>query len=225
MDLNQKRVLVVGGSGVLGGEIVKLLASRGAQVLATARTAGTAANIPAQAHLRLLVDLGDSASIRVLTDYLNANEPVDGIIIAAGRVGFGVAAETSIEDVEKLTQVNFVGPAQLLTALAPILRGREDAFLAAITGVVAEKSFPGMSAYCASKSALSAWLASVAMEWRRDKIRVIDLRPGHTETGLATRPMFGNAPQMPTGMSPEHVANAIVEAIESGATVVSSSEF
>ena len=225
MDLNQKRVLVVGGSGVLGGEIVKLLASRGAQVLATARTAETAANIPAQAHLRLLVDLGDSASIRVLTDYLNANEPVDGIIIAAGRVGFGVAAETSIEDIEKLTQVNFVGPAQLLTALAPSLRGREDAFLAAITGVVAEKSFPGMSAYCASKSALSAWLASVAVEWRRDKIRVIDLRPGHTETGLATRPMFGNAPQMPTGMSPEHVANAIVAAIESGATVVSSSEF
>ncbi len=225
MDLNEKCILVVGGSGVLGGELVKILSTKGARVLATARTAETAQHIPDQAQLKLLVDLGDSASIRVLTDYLSANEPIDGIILAAGRVGFGVAAETSEGDVSTLTQVNFLGQAQLLTALTQSLKGREDAFVAAITGVVAEKSFPGMSAYSASKSALSAWLGSVAMEWRRDKIRVMDLRPGHTETGLATRPLFGNAPQMPTGMSPEHVAQAIVSAIESGATVVSSAEF
>jgi cyclic-di-GMP-binding biofilm dispersal mediator protein len=82
-----------------------------------------------------------------------------------------------------------------------------------------------MSAYCASKSALSAWLGSVAFELRRDKIRVIDARPGHTETGLATRPLFGAAPQMPEGMTAEHVAGVIVAAIESGAATVASTDF
>ena len=60
-------------------------------------------------------------------------------------------------------QLNHLGPTQLINELAPALAGREDAFVAAITGVVAEKSFPGMSAYCASKSALSSWLAAVAV--------------------------------------------------------------
>jgi cyclic-di-GMP-binding biofilm dispersal mediator protein len=136
-----------------------------------------------------------------------------------------MAADTTAQQRADLTQVNFAGPAQLITDLAPSLRGREDAFIAAITGVVAEKSFPGMSAYCASKSALSAWLGSLAFELRRDKIKVIDARPGHTETGLATRPLFGEAPQMPAGMTAEHVAGVIVAAIESGATTVTSTDF
>ncbi len=225
MDLNSKRILVVGGSGVLGGEIAKILSSKGAQVLATASSADSAARIPVEAHLRLLVDLSDRASIRVLTDYLEAHEQLDGVIVAAGRVGFGAATETPVEQASALSQVNYLGPMQLLTALAPSIKGREDAFVAAITGVVAEKSFPGMSAYCASKSALSSWLGSVATEWRRDKIRVIDARPGHTETGLATRPLFGTAPQMPAGMTPQHVAEVIVAAIESGATSVASTDF
>jgi cyclic-di-GMP-binding biofilm dispersal mediator protein len=173
----------------------------------------------------LVVDLGSSESIKVLTDYLNANEQLDGIVVAAGRVGFGMAADTSAQQVASLTQVNFGGPAQLITELLPALRGREDAFIAAITGVVAEKSFPGMSAYCASKSAFSAWLGSLAFELRRDKIKVIDARPGHTETGLATRPMFGAAPQMPQGMTAEHVAGVVVAAISAGTTVLASTDF
>ena len=136
-----------------------------------------------------------------------------------------MAAETTSQQVATLTQVNFGGPTQLITELLPALRGREDAFIAAITGVVAEKSFPGMSAYCASKSAFSAWLGSLAFELRRDKIKVIDARPGHTETGLATRPLFGAAPQMPEGMTAEHVASVVVAAIAAGTTVVASTDF
>ena len=160
-----------------------------------------------------------------LTDDPLANEQSDGIVVAAGRVGFGMAADTTLQQVAALTQVNFGGPAQLITELVPALRGREDAFIAAITGVVAEKSFPGMSAYCASKSAFSAWLGSLAFELRRDKIKVIDARPGHTETGLATRPLFGAAPQMPQGMTAEHVVGVVVAAIAAGTTVVTSTDF
>ena len=82
-----------------------------------------------------------------------------------------------------------------------------------------------MAAYCASKSALSAWLGALALEIRRDKITVVDARPGHTETGLATRPLFGAAPQMPEGMTPAQVAARLISGIEAGEKVISSSEF
>lgn len=225
MELEQKRILVVGASGVLGAEISRLLVSEGAFVMGTASSADSAQRIPEVVGLRLLVDLASSQNVRVLTDYLKQNETIDGIIVAAGRVGFGMAADTPSDQAQTLMQLNHLGPAQLINELAPALAGREDAFVAAITGVVAEKSFAGMSAYCASKSALSSWLAAVSGEWRRNRVRVIDLRPGHTETGLATRPLFGSAPTMPPGMTPQHVAKVIVEAIKSGASSVASSEF
>jgi cyclic-di-GMP-binding biofilm dispersal mediator protein len=122
-------------------------------------------------------------------------------------------------------QINFHGPSQLVTELLPALKGKDEAFVAAITGVVAEKTFAGMAVYCASKSALAAWLGALAIEIRRDKITVVDARPGHTETGLATRPLFGAAPQMPEGMTPAQVAARIISGIEASEKVISSSEF
>lgn len=225
MDLNGKNILVVGASGVLGAEISRLLAAAGARVLGTASSQDSAQRIPEQVAVRLLVDLADPASIGVLTNYLKSAEPIDGVVLAAGRVGFGLALDANPAQVEGLTQINFLGPAQLITELQPHLKNGAEPFVAAITGVVAEKSFPGMAAYCAGKKAISGWLDSVAAEWRKDGIRILEARPGHTETGLATRPMFGAAPAFPTGMTATHVAQKIVEGIASDAKLLASTDF
>jgi len=97
--------------------------------------------------------------------------------------------------------------------------------LAAITGVVAEKTFPGMGAYSASKSAMSAWLNSARVELRRAGVKVTEARPGHTETGLATRAIFGTAPQMPQGMEPAHVVQVLLAGISEGTPLLESSAF
>ena len=51
-------------------------------------------------------------------------------------------------------------------------------------------------------------------ELRGRKINVIDARPPHTETGLATRAVYGEAPKMKQGLEPEVVARRIVVAVE-----------
>jgi cyclic-di-GMP-binding biofilm dispersal mediator protein len=56
-------------------------------------------------------------------------------------------------------------------------------------------------------------------------VQVLDIRPPHTETGLATRPLAGTAPRMPQGLDPAAVALRIVEAIVNDETVVSSPAF
>jgi len=70
--------------------------------------------------------------------------------------------------------------------------------------------------YSAAKAALSAATLALGRELRRQNVLAVDVRPPHTETGLATRPIAGTAPHMPEGLSPASVATAIVEAIESG---------
>ena len=82
-----------------------------------------------------------------------------------------------------------------------------------------------MSAYTTSKTANSAFLSSIALEWRRDKIQITEARPGHTETGLATRALFGQAPAFPQGMTPEHVVEVILAGIESGTALLPSDAF
>ncbi len=47
------------------------------------------------------------------------------------------------------------------------------------------------------KSAVTAFDAAAARELRRSGIRLIDVRPPHTETGLAERPIAGTAPSLP----------------------------
>jgi cyclic-di-GMP-binding biofilm dispersal mediator protein len=51
------------------------------------------------------------------------------------------------------------------------------------------------------------------------------VRPPHTETGLATRPLAGTAPRLPEGLDPEVVAARVVAAIEAGEREVPAANF
>ena len=227
MNLTGSNVLVIGASGVLGGQIARELSARGATVLGTASTEASLAKVPEIVAAKFVVDLNDEMSFIPFFVEVAANGlPLDGIVVAAGRVGFGPINDTVAADAKELMQINHFGAAELIASLSTIMReNSENSFVLSITGVVAEKVFPGMSAYTTSKTAHSTWLKAFALEARRRKIRVIDARPGHTETGLATRPLFGTAPAFGAGMTPEHVAKVIVDGIESGATELPSESF
>ena len=227
MNLTGSNVLVIGASGVLGGQIAREISARGATVLGTASTEASLAKVPEIVAAKFVVDLNDEMSFIPFFVEVAANGlPLDGIVVAAGRVGFGPINDTVAADAKELMQINHFGAAELIASLSTIMReNSENSFVLSITGVVAEKVFPGMSAYTTSKTAHSTWLKAFALEARRRKIRVIDARPGHTETGLATRPLFGTAPAFGAGMTREHVAKVIVDGIESGATELPSESF
>jgi cyclic-di-GMP-binding biofilm dispersal mediator protein len=60
---------------------------------------------------------------------------------------------------------------------------------------------------------------------RARKITVLDARPPHTETGLATRAVFGNAPALKQGLAPSDVARRIVDAIENNESELTPAAF
>lgn len=229
-NLQSRNILVLGGSGVLGGLIVQTLASRGALVSATATTIDSAARIPTQASPRLLLDFAQPESIDVLATYLlESGAPIDGIVNATGLVGFGAISDLESGAFEKMIRVNTTGPIELVSRLHPALldsaaKGNEPFFLN-ISGVVAEQPMAGLAAYSASKAAMYAFNQAAGRELKKDGIRVIDARPGHTETGLAGRAIFGTAPMFPAGMDAAAVATRIVAAIESNERDLPASAF
>ena len=230
MELSHKTVLVIGANGALGSLIAKALTESGATVVGTARTNESASRLPASLAQSLLLDLEDRASVHTLASYLAERpELLDGIVNAAGLVGFGTAEVTSAADAHRLMTANHLAPAELISRVLPRLAesgaaGREP-MIVGITGIVSEQAFPGMTAYVASKTAHAAWLRALALEVRRSKVRVLDAHPGHTETGLAGRAVFGTAPAFPTGMTAEHVVDVIVSAIVADETTLASERF
>ena len=230
MELTGKRILVIGGSGVLGAEFCNQLMALGAEVLATARNVESSLRIPAAVQTRLLVDLQSQASIDTLGDYLSEQfDSIDVVINAAGLVGFGSWESTGAAPSQKLMQVNFLGPASIFAKLTQLLKASATAgtgtYIVNISGVVAEKTFPGMAAYTASKVAASSLMKSLTYDLRRDGIKTLDARPGHTETGLAGRAIVGAAPAFPTGMTAEHVVGRIIKGLQEDSTELASTDF
>jgi cyclic-di-GMP-binding biofilm dispersal mediator protein len=228
MSFQGRTIVVIGASGVLGSRIATELASLGANVIGTASSESSAGRIPDQVTSKKVVDLADSNSItNFANDVVDSHSSLDGVIVAAGVVGFGLIEETDPALASKMMEINFSGPAKLISKLFPALKNHtnEKAFVVGITGVVVEQTFPGMSIYSASKSALSNYLQSIEKEWRRYKIKTLEVRLGHTETGLATRPLFGAAPTMPTGHSADHAVSVILNYLNSDARVIASTDF
>jgi len=216
-ELSGRVVAVVGATGGLGREIVARLVDRGAVVVRANRSGGDDVDV--------VIDLRDSAAGDALVaTALRLHGRLDGVAVAAGIVAFGDLVDTDDVVMEELFLVNTLGPMWLAKRVAPALR-ESQGFFVAITGVVAESPMPGMAAYSASKAAAAAAMEAIRREFRRSKVRVIDARPPHTETGLATRPLAGTAPRMPAGLAPTDVAERIISAIELEEPIVVPGDF
>ena len=176
------------------------------------------------------VDVRKSASATTIVDAARrAYGGIDGIVNVAGAVAFGSVEDLSDEVLIDLFTLDTLAPIRLLRVALPSLResaaaGR-DPFVMHVSAIVAEQPMPGMAGYSAAKAALMAYDAAAARELRREGIRLIDARPPHTETGLATRPLAGQAPKMPQGLTPESVAQRLLDAIVSGEKDLASGAF
>ncbi|GAA4119147.1 hypothetical protein GCM10022415_18850 [Knoellia locipacati] len=217
---------VVGASGALGSLVARELDARGARLLLVGRDADRLAEVGLDGAATVVVGhLADAATGDLVEQRAREHlGGLDGVVNAAGAVAFGPLLETPDEVVEELFLTNVVGPLVLLRRLLPLLV-ESQGFVAQISAVVAERPLPGMVAYSASKAALSAVATALRTELRRSRVDVLDLRPPHTETGLATRPLSGTAPRLPAGHRPEDVARRIVDAIAAGEDDVPASAF
>ncbi len=225
MNLEGSVVLVVGASGGLGSRIAAHLRAAGATVVRTGRTAATISGDDA-----FLGDLRTpQGPASLVAAAVAAHGRLDGLVVAAGVVAFGPAAEVSDDTLDELFAVNALAPIRLIRAAVPHLldsagQGREP-FVLTLSGAVSEHPTAGLAAYSASKAALAAFVSAAGRELRRSRIRVVDARPGHTRTPLTSRALTGVAPSFGAGLDPDAVAARIVVALRDGERDLPSSAF
>ncbi|MBC7559731.1 MAG: SDR family oxidoreductase [Dermatophilaceae bacterium] len=206
---------VVGATGGLGWAISRELARRGARLVLTGRDPAAlrerSEELPGSASA--VLDLHDpDAGDRLVAAATAAFGRLDVLVNAAGIVAFGPLADTPDVVIEELFLTNVIGPLWLLRRCLPLLQASQGTVVH-LSAVVAEQPLPGMAAYSATKAALSAADAALARELRRAGIRVLDVRPPHTNTGLHERPLHGSVPRLAKGLDPEMVARTIADAL------------
>ncbi len=222
-ELSGARVAVVGATGALGSLVAAELERRGARLLLVGRDGERLAALGT--GVPVVADLGDATAGDVVVSAAREHlGGLDGVVNAAGVVAFGALLDTPDEVVEELFLTNVVGPLFLLRRVLPLLEESEG-FVLNLSAVVAERPLPGMAAYSASKAALSAVATALRTELRRSRVGIVDVRPPHTETGLADRPLSGTAPRLPEGLAAADVARRVVDGLAAGESDIAAADF
>lgn len=200
----------MGSTGGLGQALTERLAARDARVIGVGRRNSSDVRL----NQFVQADITRPDDRARIVDAVKG-DGIDVVILASGVVGFTQHDLLSPDDIDTMITTNLTAPLQLMALLSPLVRSGGN--VTVVSGAVVDMPTLGMSTYTATKAGLSGFASVLRREMRSRKISVLDVRPPHTETGLANHPLFGAAPTLPMGLAPSVVAEQILVAIESDA--------
>lgn len=192
-DVNDRSVLVLGGTRGIGYAIANRLAQRRAFVGITGRSAqavkATAESISKDHTRGYVLDVTDRAQIvDVIKRFDAERDGFDALVYSAGiSPTFTSGEKLDVADWDSVLSINLTGAFVAATAFArhAIERGRAGSivFIGSIAGSAGAAR---LTAYSASKAGLVGLAKSLALDWARHKIRVNVLAPGWVETDMTT---------------------------------------
>jgi NAD(P)-dependent dehydrogenase (short-subunit alcohol dehydrogenase family) len=201
-------VLVAGGTGALGGAVVRELADSGWDVTATW--------IVESERDRIESELGDRATLvrADLTDPDGAEAAVsevddlEAVVDLVGGFKSGAKVhEADPGDLERMLRLN-VTPAYLLARAAmPRMLERGGGAFVAVSARAALRPFPGAAAYVLSKAAVLAFVKALDAEYRAGGVRSNAILPSMIDTP-ANREATPDA-DFSKWVSPEQIARVI----------------
>jgi NADP-dependent 3-hydroxy acid dehydrogenase YdfG len=193
--------LIAQGARVAIGDIEESLAQRTAQELG----AGT---------VGLPLDVTDRASFASFLDEVESRlGPLDVLINNAGIMPIGSFREETDATAERLVDINIhgviIGSKLALDRFVPRGRGH----LVQIASIAGKMGFAGGATYCATKHAVVGLSESIRSELRSTNVDVSVVMPVVVNTELGS-----GLPQTRgfKALAPEDVAEAIVEALQTG---------
>ncbi len=209
-----RHVLVIGGSGGLGSEIVRQLLDGGAQVVVAGRTP------PVEERIRSFFQL-DATRANWAELYRNVEErtgtPLDAVIFVAGTSAYGKTALFPAERARSILELNFWALADAARTVAEHwAQARRPGTLVAVLSIAGRRAVPFEAFYSASKAAAARFLECLDLEYASRGIRFVAAFPGTLRTPFRRRAeWYGIEPgPAPEGGAPRDAARAILRLLE-----------
>eukprot|EP00741_Cyanophora_paradoxa_P021512 tig00021357_g20768.t1 len=208
-------------SSGLGEELARLLHKRGCTLSLSARRGDLLEALSKELQsssqssqpVRVFpLDVGDAERVFATAERVRSEGgAIDVLIVAAGINQRGLAtADVDAALAERVVRTNLLGAIFAAQAvLKPMLAAGRGAIVG-ISSLAGYRALPGASVYGASKSALSYFLETLAIECRGTGVLVSDVCPGFFESP-ATKDL-GNV--KPMEMAAEQAAQEVISAIE-----------
>lgn len=179
---------ITGASSGFGLALARYAIGRGYNVVATARSVAKLAALSALAPDRVLVQKLDVTVADDATTALKAAVArfgrIDVLINNAGYGTIGAVEETSEAEFRAQMDTNFFGVVSVTQAALPYLRAQKSGAIVNVSSMGGQVSFPGASAYSASKFALEGLSEALAQEVAPFGIKVIIVEPGALRTNF-----------------------------------------
>lgn len=218
-DLQNKVVLVTGASRGIGYAAAREAASRGAHVVAIARTVGGLEELDDE-----IQDMGSSATLVPLDlkdgdaiDRLGAAiferwGALDGLIANAGMLGtLSPLAHIAPEEFQKVLAINVTANYRLMRSMDLLLRQSTAGRAVFVSSGAARSAKPYWGLYAATKAALDAMVKSYAGELDQTKVKANVFYPGAVRTAMRALAVPGEDPD--TLPKPRDIAPKLVDMI------------
>ncbi|RFU83130.1 SDR family NAD(P)-dependent oxidoreductase [Streptomyces triticagri] len=195
---NRRTALVTGAGSGIGRTIALAFAAEGANLVVAGRTEATlkeTADLIATAGgtaLAVPTDITRPDDVRALIDA--AVTRFGSLDVAVNNAGVARGghplADLPEEDWHALVDTNLTGVFLALRAEVAQMRTQPTggAIVNIASNIGAHRSLPGLTAYAATKAAISALTRGAALDHIKDGVRINAVSPGPTETTMSMRP-------------------------------------
>lgn len=227
MKVKDKVIVVTGGGGGMGREMVLELLRRGARVAIadvnenalqeTISLSGADAHALASCKL----DIADREAVFALPQWvINHFGQVDGIINNAGIIQpFIPIRDLDENTIVRIMNINFYGTLYMVKAFLPHLLSRPEAHILNVSSMGGFIPFPGQTLYSASKAAVKLLTEGLNSELRNTSVHVTLAMPGAVNTNIMTNSGVDKMPGQKAGqeqkiLQADKAARIMINAME-----------
>ena len=209
-------LLLLGGTSDIALALARRYARNGLRVVLAARP--TERRTAATAELRELgcavieidLDARDHQSHPATIEAAFAGGDIDIALVAFGVLGDPERAWTDADLALELAEVNFTAPLHLGVLLGQRMRAQSHGWIVAMSSVAGERVRRSNFVYGSTKAGLDGFYLGLGEALAEHGVRVLVVRPGHVKSKMTI-----GMDEAPLAVTPDQVAEAIAEAIES----------
>ena len=190
MILNNKTVIITGGSEGVGAATARLFAEAGANLMLVARGKKKLEAIADDLRDKTRVEIFamDVSDVDACVDvFKKAQFEFGSVNILVNNAGYharGLVEEVAADELARMVDVNLRSPIILSRIALPYLREAGEGAIINVGSLAGRVVYPGASVYSATKSGLRLFTLGMAEELRGTGIKVGLVSPGPVSTGF-----------------------------------------